>query len=155
MRKLISTTRETTIEEAVQDAISEVESLRDEMNEWRDNIEERFGGTEKYERVSEAADQLDNVQEIDIPESLREMKVTVVSQRKSSKKSPYPRWLRLQNAIEALGAVRSLLEEGTENSLIEDDQKKIDLTDDVEQLMTDVGDAIDNLEGVEFPTMFG
>lgn len=145
MKKLITTTRETSIEDAVQEAMSEVESLRDEMSEWRDNMEEKLSHTEKYERVSECADNLDNVQEIDIPDEYRETKITVISQRKSSRKSPYPRWLRLQNAVGALTAAKDVLEE------MEDD----DAEGVRDQFVSDLGDAIDNLEGVEFPGMFG
>lgn len=143
MAKLVSTTQKTTIGGAIEEAFSEIESLRDEMTEWRDNMEERLSHTEKYERVSECADALDNVREIDVPDSLRDVPVEIVHQRKASKKSPYPRWVRLQNASNALEAVKWMIEE------------KEDPTDEEEQLASDIGDVVDELSGVEFPGMFG
>ena len=41
--------------------ISELESLKEEMESWRDNIEEKFSQTQKYEEVSEAAETLGNI----------------------------------------------------------------------------------------------
>lgn len=40
--------------------LGEIEELKGEMETWRENIEEHFSGTDKYERVSEAADNLEN-----------------------------------------------------------------------------------------------
>lgn len=143
MAKLVSKINKTTIGDAVSDAVSEIESLRDEMTEWRDNIEDKFSGTEKFERISEVVDQLDNVQDITVPDELSTIEVEVLHQRKSSKKSPYPRWVRLGNAVNALTAVRDILDE------------KDEMTDDEEQLRDDVSTAIDEVDGIEFPSMFG
>ena len=41
--------------------LSEWESLKEEMESWRDNIEETFSQTQKYEEVSEAAETLGNI----------------------------------------------------------------------------------------------
>ncbi len=49
-----------TVTSLISDAGSIVEELKDEMSEWRDNLEEKFSATEKYERVNEAADALEN-----------------------------------------------------------------------------------------------
>ena len=40
---------------------SGVEDLKSEMESWRDNIEEKFSATQKFEEVSQAADDLDSV----------------------------------------------------------------------------------------------
>lgn len=56
-------------------AAGEIRNLADEMTSWRDNIEEHFSQTDKYERVSEAADtleqaadDLENIEEPTAPE---------------------------------------------------------------------------------------
>jgi hypothetical protein len=51
---------ETTVENALSAAGSDVNDLKDEMDSWRDGMEDKFSSTEKYERVSEAADGLEN-----------------------------------------------------------------------------------------------
>jgi hypothetical protein len=45
--------------EAIENGISEIESLKDEMSEWRDNMEDKLSGTQKFEDVSQCADDLD------------------------------------------------------------------------------------------------
>lgn len=50
-----------TIQDAVADAASETQALAEELGEWRDNIEERFGTTAKYEAVDAAAYELEDI----------------------------------------------------------------------------------------------
>jgi len=50
----------TSVEGILGDAPSEIDDLKEEMASWRDALEDKFSGTEKYERVSEAADTLEN-----------------------------------------------------------------------------------------------
>jgi hypothetical protein len=50
----------TTVADALSDAMSIVTDLQSEMSDWRDSLEDKFSSTEKYERVSEAADSLEN-----------------------------------------------------------------------------------------------
>jgi hypothetical protein len=40
---------QTTIAELVSSAFSDVQGLRDEMTDWRDNLEEHFSQTQKYD----------------------------------------------------------------------------------------------------------
>lgn len=52
--------------EAAKEAIEgldtgEIESLKEEMESWRDNTEEKFGTTDRWQRVSDAADALESV----------------------------------------------------------------------------------------------
>ena len=42
-------------------SISELESLIEEMTSWRDNMEERLSNTPKYEDVSSACDELEQI----------------------------------------------------------------------------------------------
>lgn len=56
--KIVTTTA--TVMEALDQAQCEVEALMEEMTSWRDGMEEKLSHTDKYERVSEAADTLEN-----------------------------------------------------------------------------------------------
>jgi hypothetical protein len=53
------------VECTIEDALGygpEISSLQEEMASWRDSMEEKLSHTEKYERVSEAADALENAE---------------------------------------------------------------------------------------------
>lgn len=113
MTKVKYTSVTTTIEGAIADAYSELQELRDEMNEWRDSLEERFSHTDKYSQVSDAADALDQIAD-DAPEvdgPLGDIPVTASHGRKASTKSPYPRWLRRDNATSLMDGAISALED--------------------------------------------
>jgi hypothetical protein len=60
-RKVTKVTIELTVEDALSGTSSDIEELRDEMESWRDNLEEHFSSTEKYERVSDAASALEDL----------------------------------------------------------------------------------------------
>jgi hypothetical protein len=155
-----------TISGCIDDARSAVEELKDEMESWRDNMEEKLGHTEKYERVSECADALDsmlNELEPDVPEWLQEVEVTYTEE---TSKRGLSRAARLGNAVSMLEAVTSYLE-NDEDKLKELAEKanegkegddKIDPDDmqaEAEQLASDLSGPIDEAGGVEFPGMFG
>ena len=149
---------EGTVEGFLEDAMSTVEELRDEMSEWRDNIEEGFSHTEKYERVSEAADALE-VEAPEAPSSAEEVKCnTTIDTRRSAGS----RTARLANALNLLYAARDAAE--NHKGLLESEQSEEqggendDLGDEIGDLETFLGemdDLISQLEGVEFPGMFG
>lgn len=48
------------VTDAMQEGVSELQDLANEMSEWRDNLEEKLSHTEKFERVSECADVLES-----------------------------------------------------------------------------------------------
>lgn len=58
------------MEDAATNGFNVLEELASEMGEWRDNIEEKFSATQKYEDVSAAADQLEDISEEDVPDAL-------------------------------------------------------------------------------------
>lgn len=182
MSKVKYTSVTTTIEGAIADAYSELQELRDEMSEWRDNLEERFSHTDKYSQVSDAADALDQIAD-DAPEvdgPLGDITVTANHGRKASTKSPYPRWLRRDNATSLMdGAISALedhiatldekiseLETAIEEATALADYKSVDsLTELKDQLETEkstaeeLRDQLDShkseAEAVEFPGMYG
>lgn len=146
-------TRESTIS-AISDAFSEIQFLADEMTEWAGNMEEKLSHTEKYQAVSDAADELGNhVDEPEIPEWLGELKINYTEQVNKRKGAGCSRAVRLFNAQAILQAARDAadnweIEEGEEE--IEEEKGK---KEEAEQLVSDLEEHCDF--DVEFPGMYG
>lgn len=115
-RKYKLITRQSTIDGAIDDAKSEVESLREEMTGWRDNLEDKLSGTEKYQQVSDCCDALDTLYDtlggIDLsslPDGISDTAITYTESHPYGRK-PQPRWMRLSNAEAAFTAAQSAIE---------------------------------------------
>lgn len=52
-----------TFGECISEVESELEELKDEISTWADNIEEKFSGTDKYERLRECQQYLESAVE--------------------------------------------------------------------------------------------
>lgn len=152
-----------TVGDAISAGFSELEELGQEMREWADNVEEKLSHTEKYERVNECAETLEGFDEVEVADSvLNELDCSYQHGMKASKKSPYPRWLRRDNAVAAIRAAAETLQawidnedagdvERTEEQQEEFDQRKSDAEDAIRELE----EAADEADNVEFPGMFG
>lgn len=153
-------TRTSTVASAVPDAIAEIEELASEMQEAYDNM--TGGGMSdnhpKVELVSNARDALEGKEAPDIPEILEDIPVTYTEQIPKDKRHKIARWARLANACSALQAcVEAVAEAPSDNGLegpaaahyVEElEEAKSSLTSELEDIISEV-------EGVEFPTMFG
>ena len=65
---------QSTIGGAIEFAVSEIQSLRDEITDWRDNLDgANMSHMPKYDEVSECADYLDNIDDEDNASSDDEM----------------------------------------------------------------------------------
>jgi len=159
-------TREATIEETVLFAYADIGELADEMGEWRDNLEEKFSNTQKYSDVEEVASALEEYREE--PSALDEARqyfdgITVeydIGVKKDGRSVP-SRGARLGNAVSMLSSVADYLEMRIDNT---DPEKPArgetaeGLRDEIaalEGLRDSLQDTIDNIEGVNFPGMFG
>ena len=136
-----------TVKSFIEDAKGELESLHEEMTEWMENMEgagTNLESTEKYERVQEAAELLETWEhnELEVPEKVECIGVDTIHLSSYGRK-PTPRWMRLSNAINMLEAVSGALEDLREEH------------EDIEQLASEVEELVGNVEGVEFPGMFG
>jgi hypothetical protein len=158
--RLKTTTQAGTIADAISAGFGELQSLRDEMGDWKDNLEEKLSHTEKYSRVEECHSNLDEIAEAEdecVPqdENYSQGPVTWPEQKKSSKKSPYPRWLRLSNATAALGsakdAIESIVESFDEEMSDEEEEAKADLQANIDKLE----EVISIADSVDFPGMYG
>ena len=123
--------------------------LAEEMRSWADNIEEKFGATQKYETVSECADILEG---IDMPAA----EMTSINNHKITWQDPKPtrraksRASRCAEACDMLRAAEEKLRE-LHNELPEnnpDHDAAAGVADEVENMISE-------LENVEFPGMFG
>jgi len=140
---------ECTIEQALQDAFSEIESLRDEMQEIVDNM----SGMEhlpKYETADTAQQELDSHTECpDVPEVLKNKTISTLTKMVSTRKGRgVGRSMRLGNATSIVKDVIEFLNE-LENAK--------DAGVDVMQAAKDLADELsehENIE-VEFPGMYG
>ncbi len=148
-RKIV---REMTIASAIEDASSEADSLHDEIEEWKSNIEEKFSMTEKYSRLEDCAGALENImselEDVQLSDAIRDMEITVVSS------VPRSRWMSrptragmAQDAIDAAAeAIRSVIEGAREEG---GDVR------DLEALVGDLDSIVDDFASLDFPGMFG
>jgi len=148
---------------------TDIDDLKDEMQEWADNMPESLQSSDKYDQVSQAADTLDtahseleetcegirklleNVPVVEDEQGMLELNVSYYEQ-KMYKGYSMPRWIRLCNPVAAMKAVLDLLDtykDGILPYLNEEDKGA--LTDYAQRASS----ALDDLQGVEFPTMYG
>lgn len=138
----------------VEGAYSDLQELGSEMGEWRDNLEEKFSSTEKYERVSEAADALEGLSEPDVPSELADIPIEY-SEFTSTR--GLPRWARRDNAVSIIRTAIDALNERKDGDKPEDveDDAWADKVSDIESLIDDLESIADEAENVEFPGMYG
>lgn len=136
----------------IEDAMSIIEELASEMREGYDNMEgANMGHLPKCEAMGEAADTLENVSTPDIPEALQDIPITYTEWVKRSKREGPSRQVRLDNAVARLTAAKDALESHKDDNEDLDE----DIVADLDSLVSELDDIISNVEGVEFPGMFG
>jgi hypothetical protein len=147
----------TDVESALADAEAELECLKEEMGEWRDNMGQYSGldQTDQYASVEEAADILESLDldSVDVPEGLSEIDVydlPVYDIRLLQGRSRYLG--RGRRATNTAGTLRSITdaikaEWGEEGDDANDPPEgTIEFVDALESLA-------DELESIDFPTM--
>ena len=135
----------TTIGELISDAYSEVESLAGEVRDWYDNLPESFQSGDKGDRLSEAADALENISDsTDLPQPVSDYKVVYYPSLDSSS--------RADRASDAAAMLRAAVE-GIDD-YIEDQGEKFKDDDGLEGTKGELENHADEIEGVEFPGMF-
>lgn len=153
------------VADAVSEAYGIAEELRDEMTEWRDNMEEKFSSTDKFSRVSEACDVLEGLDEpsepacgaateirFDVQKDLRKSRALVTRPRRRD----YAMML-LDGAFQAIESRIDAIDEATfaEEVTDEETEKLETEKDELETYQDEIERLKDELEGVEFPGMFG
>lgn len=164
-----------TIDGAFEEGKSEVECLKDEITEWKDNMESNsMENLPKFDEVSECADAIesgmDTLDSLEVPECLQGVEVTytVDTRRKAQSRNG-----RMGNALSALDAAKAgaeaWLEDNEELEANEDDEER-DEEDElvtqaeadereeqrsaVEEFINELENAYGELEGVSFPGMY-
>lgn len=144
-----------------EDAKSDEEGLRDEMTEWRDNMDgSGLENTSKFEEVSQAADSMEAQELPGMPEALAGIPVTVhpsslvVSARHRHGKDRTGRSWRHSEALGILEAVKEAAEAlGAElrGKATEEAEERAAIA---EEFAGEIANYTDEVEGVDFPGMF-
>lgn len=159
------TKHEGTADSTTGDACAEVCGLKDELQDWYDNLPESFQSGSKGDALSDAISTLENVEStlegIDWPEGEGEIAVTY----ETTPKRRQSRSDRRDDVVAALYAVEAAVSERVEtlreqadafdreNSTAEADTAR-ETADELESAVSYVQDAASELEGVEFPGMY-
>lgn len=140
---------ETTVGEAVGTAYMLIEELAGEMREAYDNTPESLQNGGVGEARGEAADTLENISEPTCDnETVNELKATfelMPSRKRHGPSRADRRDEATRYAQEAIDTLQAFLEEHEEG----------DAHDDAEAFADEIQSLIDEVEGVEFPGMFG
>ena len=158
-------------------ALSDIDDLRDELQEWYDNLPESFQNGSKGEQLQEAIDNLQDVDSVEacLPSELEHLsaeKFTVLVHRHAKSRSK-----RRDDAVSALRAAQELLAQKADDyraqaeevedvsealaKRAKDDQMPLTAdelnaaADAAESLASELDDAIGNFENAEFPGMYG
>lgn len=142
----------TSINDLIADAVSEFECLKDELQEWYDNLPESFQNGSKGEQLQEAINALENATEPDIPKAIGEIKVIFLPGINIQ-----TRGQRCANACAMIDTANSTLEELKDTLNLKDERttEEDELIEAAEELVSELQNISDYTDGVEFPTMFG
>lgn len=158
LRAVAPPPREVGLLDAIGEVIADVEELGQEMRDWADNMEEKFGSTQKYEDVNTAADALENIAGEDpqtgaeIEKFLNQIMITV--QDPTPRRQPRSRATRLDDARSVLRQVADKLEDPAllvvADAPLTEEQKDVCST-----MHSALEDMESEMEDVQFPGMFG
>ena len=149
--------RSETAESAFDSAKGDLESLTQEMTDWRDNMDgSGLENTSKFESVSTAADSLEsgngNMESVEIPESIKADTVEWTEFKHAD-----ARWRRLSNLLGAINAVKEHASEKADQlrSPAEGVAPNEDAAQELDEFVSSIEDVVSEIEGVDFPGMYG
>jgi hypothetical protein len=142
------------VDSLVDDAFSVIEELAGEMREGFDNMEGgNLGNTQKCQTYGETADTLESIEKPEMPDCLSEIEtVRFPTVSKSTSRAH-----RASEAASDLNVAADAIDEWVTDRRAEDkseDEEELDL-DGLDSLAEDLRNAASELEGCEFPGMFG
>lgn len=153
----------TNVSELITDAFSEIESLGSEMRDWYDGMPENFQSGDKGEAVNNAADSLEGMESPGLSQIFEHISVVHLPGLKVNSRSD-----RASDAADMLRSASESIDEWIEENRVnkesnktvelEEDGEKISITVDFYDLETVSGEimtAAEDLEGIEFPGMYG
>jgi hypothetical protein len=143
------------VTDAIEMAKEELSNLRDEMENWRDNLPESLQYSEKGEAVNECADNLSSI--YDTLESLDEVPEVVNAEFVSKIMFDGSRSNRLSDVISLLQDAASALDDkidDVENDIEENEEDVALDIDSVRSIKDELDNAVSELENIEFPGMY-
>lgn len=162
--KICST--EITVADAVANGLSDLETLRDELQEWYDNLPESFQNGSKGDTLQEAIDALSEVDCLPAPDcigmnhddesepgEIGGTRFTYVAYRKRKMSRSLRRDEATAQLRGALDAMRDELEKAGNDEGQPDSYLKT--RDEIEAFCDELENLIDSAESVEFPGMYG
>lgn len=147
----------TNVTSLIEDAYSEIESLRDEIDEWLNSIPENLQGGDKGQQLEELLGYLEDIQIPDIPESVDVSVYFEPSLELSSKSS------RSAEAAIMLETAKDALQDAIENieTKVNSDEKietleenPPEILSEMEDLISSLEEDIDRINDLTFPGMF-
>lgn len=153
MAELKYQTRESSLANAANEAYGDLQSLGEEMREWADNLEEKFSATDKYARVSEAAETLEGLDEPDYPDWANNTKVQITELIKKPRRPS--RAQRRDDACSILQVCIEACQEWLDEHTEVKEGADLELSGAIESLQEDLERLKDDAEAVEFPGMYG
>lgn len=141
--------REISIADAVSEVFGEFTELGEELRGWYDNMPEGPQSGDKGSEVDQAASDMEGIDEPDVPTDLQQIMLKFPPQ---SGRAPRSRADRRDAALYTLEQVLSELERALEgNMTIGGVVIPAGIKAEVEQLKTELDDAKDKAEAVDFP----
>lgn len=130
---------------------SDICDLGEECQEVFDSTPESLQQTDRCVAFEASAEALSHIGSTTIPPGVEDLTFTYEEMIPRRRRSATSRSVRASNMSSALQAANECLIDW----LVEDDNGEHEDRDDVEQLSTVIEEAVDALEGCEFPGMFG
>ncbi len=131
----------------VGDAFGEFDSLKDELNDWHDNLPESFQNGDKGSQLQDAISLLDNLSEPTVDDCIKTIGVLYFPLQNANSRS--------DRRDDAVGMLRACIE--TLDEIVEGEGKQKHLSEvreSAENLRSELDNAIGDAEGVEFPGMY-
>jgi hypothetical protein len=152
------------VADAVGNAVSDLSTLRDELQEWFDNLPENFQNGDKGSQLEEAIGELDEADSFDGSALIDATNDAGDPAEPSSLHFTFPastkrRMSRADRCSEATSLLRAAMDEVRQwldaSETDEDGNTVRDPGGDIAQALGDLEDLIDRAEGVTFPGMYG
>jgi len=140
-----------TVGEAVDTAFGIFQELSDELHEWATGIEERQGQTDFYETVNGVADELEQWDKPNIPESVSNTPVEYTNDTRTQ----LTKAQRRDNATAALDAAITALKEDPQEEDETINGAEEDSSSDVDELIETLEQIKDEVESLDFPRVGG
>lgn len=148
--KRLFTARYTTkIADLIDNAFSEVESVKDELDDWYNNLPDSFQSGEKGDQLQEAVSVLGNHETPDVPACSAD--ITAVHPDDIDGNSRYD---RVSESVTMLKDAADAIQEAADKIDVSDGEEAAANQAALEELVEALTNAADEWEGVEIPGMY-